>query len=76
MDPEDSDSGGMSDGTFFAIAIFLFLGAGFCWYIALHPGGLTDSAFVSDDNKDGKVQNAREVISYFMNKLATGNSED
>jgi hypothetical protein len=67
---DPSQSSGMSDGTFFAIAILLFLFAGFCWYIALHPGGLQDQALVSESNPEGRVQNASGVVAYFMNRMA------
>jgi hypothetical protein len=71
---DSSQKGGMSDGTFMAIAIFLFILAGIAWYIALHPGGITDPAFVTDDNPSGHAQNAAEVIIYFINKLVGGNT--
>jgi hypothetical protein len=69
MNPENgdsaNDSGGMSDGTFFAIAILLFILAFVAWFVALHPNGLK--------NPDGTpVENAAEVIVYFMNKLTGG----
>lgn len=65
-------SGGMSDGTFFAIAIVLFIIAMLMLFVAFHPGGITDPALQSDQNKEGIAQNPKDVVIYFMNRLNAG----
>lgn len=73
MDGGDKNSG-LSDGTFFALAIILFLLALIGFYVAFHPNGIRDPAFITTDgnNPNGLAENPAEVIVYFMNKFAGG----
>jgi hypothetical protein len=66
----------MSKGVAGATALVLLWIAFVAFYVALHPGGIRSTSFVSDDNPNGLAQNPRDVIIYFIQQLTQGNQQE
>lgn len=62
----------MSKGVSGALALILMWVAFASFFVAFHPGGITDTMFVSTDNPSGYAHNPVDVIVWLVKRAAEG----